>query len=493
MKRLLYLLCSLLLAFAILPICRLFTLHKVLQYLLAVITGFSWSPFLFQLAQNSQTKKARKDLQYFLQVCISFLNVGHSLNVSMAKAVQELTKLKQRTSHKKSLLALQHALGIQQSTQQFSNLFLTIFPCPEAKLFFHLLEQPSLLGSDVRILFRQYENSLRQEQEYTSEKQADESKNLVECISLQCMPVLIVCLFYFTAYDFYKIAFSNVLTQALLLVAYILFFLSGIYVRKIFIAKIKKKFKTKNSLNKKYQKSTVWNEKNILLLPYMQNKVEQSIEFLSIKNKVDRKLLRQRQNFQRIRFYIYGLSLFLLGMYLKLPLVIFAILSIFLVIYSDYRLVEDCNEMREFQLQYLPSFFHYLLLCIRAGFSIPVAIHLACSAFYKEFPLLPEIERMHFELENRLSLEKAIENFSTNIAFAEAATFMHFLFQHSVAGGAKDIELLQLQINQFQQLLRAREKRRIARKSNRYLIPMLFNFVSVMIICIAPVLPSFQL
>lgn len=110
----------------------------------------------------------------------------------------------------------------------------------------------------------------------------------------------------------------------------------------------------------------------------------------------------------------------------------------------------------------------------------------------ENFPLRPEIKRINLELLNQNSLDNSLNNFASNIDFPEVSMYLHLLKLHAYTGNREDLELLDLQNQQFQHILEEEAKKQIARKSNNYLVPMLMNLFAVMLISIAPILPYFQ-
>lgn len=470
------------------PLVSLFTLVHIIRIILSLLSSAIIVPVFFSMYRYFERKYARQSLQLFTQVCLSHINMGDSLHVSMKQALDSLLVRTKFPYQKKSLRKAKLGLELHKDFQDNLPLLTELFPCPESQAFFLLLNNPSLMGKQVKSLFQGFERNLREILKREESIAAEKSKSLIESLSLLMMPVLIIFFLKNTAMEFYSNAFHNAQSQNLLLLAYALFIGSLIFIKRIFwpMEKIRR-------INNKKTKGPIKsNENNFLLLFFLRSKVERSLHHYDVTGNLKKDQIRYLQNKKRIRFFFYALILTGSTWINGLPAILSILIFFLIFLYPDYRLIENFKEYREQQIASLGQFFQYLILCLKSGMSVEYALATIEDNLGENFPLRPEIKRINLELLNQNSLDNSLNNFASNIDFPEVSMYLHLLKLHAYTGNREDLELLDLQNQQFQHILEEEAKKQIARKSNNYLVPMLMNLFAVMLISIAPILPYFQ-
>lgn len=204
----------------------------------------------------------------------------------------------------------------------------------------------------------------------------------------------------------------------------------------------------------------------------------------------DRNLWLKHLFLKRLRFVFYASAIGGTFIYKQVPLVLTVVLFLSLVIFPDYELLKKASERRNTIQDELPDFFSYLLLCLSSGQSLPQSMQIAEHAFKSSPYLTAELALLNRQLENRRSAGQTLDGFLQRLAMPEAGMFLRLLAQYNEGGGASDLHLMSLQIQQFRHVLRERQRKREARQANRYLLPMVLDLLSVMMISLAPIIHS---
>lgn len=471
------------------PLTKLFVVNNLLlQIMLSLFSAVVLYPLIAQVYKYFRLKESRQALQFFLQVSISHLNSGDSLQHAMIKALQVLEKNKRILTRPKHLSMAKQGLQLNKNFQENLILLSELFTCPESKIIFSLLRNPNLLGKQIKGTLQNFEVNLRDTIKRNETQMAEQTKSLVESLLLLLMPVLIILFIKNGSPDFYENAFKTLVGQLLFLVAYLLFSSSVLFIQKVYFPKSK----TFNISQKHAPSKGNGSQSNLLLLFPLRKLIEKSLQFYSLHGTIQKSVMRQMQNKKRIRFLVYAILIFITLTYANLPYYLGIIISFAIFIYPDYRLIENYREYRSYQIGALGPFFQYIILCLKSGMSVQFAINTANENLGADFPLRVEIKRMNIELANKNSLENTLTQFAHNLDIPEVIMYFQILLLHSHSGFKQDIDILELQTQQFQHILEEEKRKINLRKSNFYIVPMVMNLLSVMLISIAPIIQYFQ-
>ncbi len=476
------------------PLAQLFLRNPLHSLFLSFIPAAIFAPFISLSAKNIRIQSSRRYLQYFLQNMVSQLNIGNTLRFSLEASFAALCEQFPRSPFHRRFHAASQALALRASFSETIPLMSEAFPCPESESFFSLLLNPELLGDKMTTLFRHYEQDLRESRNQRESLQAEQAKALTESISLAAMPPLIIIGLSRMAPEYLSLAYEDKSGQLMLLGAYFLFCLSCFSLGRIFLPPISKK---RVEIDRKVT------PKKLSLLPkyiklyeattplFLKVKNKEAVRLLSVSEREqDRNLWLKHLFLKRLRFVFYASAIGGTFIYKQVPLVLTVVLFLSLVIFPDYELLKKASERRNTIQDELPDFFSYLLLCLSSGQSLPQSMQIAEHAFKSSPYLTAELALLNRQLENRRSAGQTLDGFLQRLAMPEAGMFLRLLAQYNEGGGASDLHLMSLQIQQFRHVLRERQRKREARQANRYLLPMVLDLLSVMMISLAPIIHS---
>ncbi len=477
-----------------LPITSLFVRDTKLKLLFSVAAGVLLAPVLTRLLEAFEVRRARRHFQQFLQNMASRLNGGQAFRFSLEGCLSQMQEQAGGTRFASQLRLVRKAIDLQAPYRDLIPLLREAFACPEAPPFFALLMHPEKLGDKLSILFRYYEQNIRESQNQRESQEAEQARSLTESLSLAVMPILMLWFLTRTASDYMTLAYVSTGGRVMLGLAFLLFLLSCFFLYRIFLPgqeKPLKAYSMKKQTHKQPQRIRLrytrltpaflqerHKEAILVLLPLQAEATE--LDFQS-------KLLRDH-----FRFLVYGIVFMALGLRLTDPSWFLLVLPLLLLIYPDYRLINDASEWRFRVQKVLPDLFTYLLICLRSGHGVGRSFQMAESSFASSQVLAVEVKGINQQLVNRKPLQEILDDFIRRLGLPEASMFVRLLAQYGAGGDSTDLELMELQVQQLRHVLKEKKRKKEARQANRYLLPMVLDLVAVMLISLAPVIPSFQ-
>ncbi len=494
-------------------VLKLFTQVLSLQITLAFLTGLVWAYSLRKVLRYYEIYRIKQSLLSFCQTASSRLSMGQSLNRSLSDALDTLVKNPSFKGDRKALHRAKQGLSLHHDFSQNIPLLLEVFPCPEAHAFFGLIHEPQWMGQRIPEVFKRFERSVRMNLSQEESLRADQSKNLVEALSLLFMPVLICFFMSKTSPDFMNLAFASFVGRVLLLGAYLLFSLSVFFIQKTFFP-VPDSFKAKNKEQSRIEKSAkskktktehkrlslrndairnYLEKKQVLILPFWTEKIEEAMAFYSHRENKPIEKIRLEVNLRRMLALFLGLLVSAVFFIKKVPLFLTLTLPVLFWFYPDYRMVDSYRLLNADQILALPNLFHYLALCLSSGMSLSYAFSEVLSNLPPDNPLLPEVRYFNSQLKNQVSQATALEDFSKHINFPEASMYLQLLDAHTMAGSKESLQLMELQDQHLQHVLAEEKRKAIASKANAYLLPLVMNLLAVISISLAPILPYFSL
>ncbi len=477
-----------------LPITSLFVQETILRLGFSAAAAILLAPVIVRLLAAWQVRRARRHFQEFLQNMASRLNSGQALRFSLEVCLAQMQEQSSGTRFASNLRKVRKAIELQAPYRTIIPLLSSAFPCPEAPPFFALLENPERLGDRLRTLFRYYEQNVRESQNERESLEAEQARSLTESVSLAVMPVLLLLGLTRFAADYMELAYLTAGGKMMLSIAYVLFLLSCVFLYRIFLPgpekalpKILPRAKEPGNpekIKRSYQTFTP---------AFLKERHKDAISVLQVTNYEQSEVLFLRKLMaERIRYGLYGLTFIALSISFDFPLWFTIALPCLLLIFPDYQLLNLASEWRYRVFAVLPDLFTYLLICLRSGNSVNRSFAMAEDSFAKSQVLSAELFVINQKLLNRQALQTVLDEFIRRLGLPEASMFVRLLSQYGAGGDKTDLELMELQVQQLRHVLKEKKRKKEARQANRYLLPMVMDLLAVMLISLAPVIPSFQ-
>ncbi len=172
---------------------------------------------------------------------------------------------------------------------------------------------------------------------------------------------------------------------------------------------------------------------------------------------------------------------------LALPLIVFSII----LIHHDLR--SRVMRRREGIMEEIPLFLSMLVTLLQSGVLLPKAIETCTSAFPESGILGSELRIINAQMLAGSSAGRAVELFSERTPIPEAQSALLLASRYEVTGGSEVLGLLSLQATACWSLCRNASRRKREREALAMILPMMLDFISVLLVATTPALISLQL
>ena len=188
-------------------------------------------------------------------------------------------------------------------------------------------------------------------------------------------------------------------------------------------------------------------------------------------------------------FPLSAMILWILGypVLLVFPIIALAIL----LIHHDLR--SRVFRRREGIMEEIPLFLSMLVTLLQSGVLLPKAIETCASAFPESGVLGSELRIMNAQMLSGSSAGQAIELFSERTPIPEAQSALLLASRFEITGGSEVLGLLSLQATACWSLCRNASRKKREREALAMILPMMLDFISVLLVATTPALISLQL
>ncbi|MBO4687853.1 MAG: hypothetical protein J5636_05015 [Clostridiales bacterium] len=178
---------------------------------------------------------------------------------------------------------------------------------------------------------------------------------------------------------------------------------------------------------------------------------------------------------------------------LKLPLWSALILEVLILVLLHVDTQSQVTRRRLILMEDLPLFISMLSTLLESGILLPKALHICRYAFSDQSCLRYELQHLVTSIEGGVSAADALESFSHRISIPEAQSALLLAARYERSGGQEVLGLLQLQASSCWTLCRNASRKKREREAFTMILPMMLDFISVLLVAIAPALNTFQL
>ena len=178
---------------------------------------------------------------------------------------------------------------------------------------------------------------------------------------------------------------------------------------------------------------------------------------------------------------------------LRLPVLIAIVFIILLMVLLHVDLKSLVTKRRLILMEDLPLFISMLSTLLESGILLPKALHTCGYAFSDQSLLSSELQHILTDIDGGMSAADALESFSHRVSIPEAQAALLLAARYERSGGEEVLGLLRLQSSSCWSLCRNASRKKREREAFTMILPMMLDFVAVLLVTIAPALNTFQL
>ena len=178
---------------------------------------------------------------------------------------------------------------------------------------------------------------------------------------------------------------------------------------------------------------------------------------------------------------------------LRLPFLIAMVFIVLLMVLLHVDLKSLVTKRRLILMEDLPLFISMLSTLLESGILLPKALHTCGYAFSDQSLLSTELQHILTDIDGGMSAADALESFSHRVSIPEAQAALLLAARYERSGGEEVLGLLRLQSSSCWSLCRNASRKKREREAFTMILPMMLDFVAVLLVTIAPALNTFQL
>ncbi|MBO4928097.1 MAG: hypothetical protein J5379_07610 [Clostridiales bacterium] len=178
---------------------------------------------------------------------------------------------------------------------------------------------------------------------------------------------------------------------------------------------------------------------------------------------------------------------------LRIPLILVLVFDMLLLVFLHIDQQSLVNRRRLILMEDLPLFISMLSTLLESGILLPKALQTCGYAFSDQSCLSRELSHILTTIEGGVSAADALEEFSHRISIPEAQSALLLAARYERSGGSEVLGLLRLQSSSCWALCRNASRKKREREAFTMILPMMLDFISVLLVAIAPALNTFQL
>ncbi len=164
-----------------------------------------------------------------------------------------------------------------------------------------------------------------------------------------------------------------------------------------------------------------------------------------------------------------------------------------IIILMHHDLRTHVLRRREGIMEEIPLFLSMMVTLLQSGVLLPKSIETCASAFPDSGVMGTELRIMNAQMLSGMSAGRAVELFSERTPIPEAQSALLLASRYEVTGGSEVLGLLSLQATACWSLCRNASRKKREREALAMILPMMLDFISVLLVATTPALISLQL
>ena len=485
----------------LLPICiffvfilsRAFLPQFRLRLLLSIPLGLFPFVSCVRVLYGRRTTTLRAQNKVLMQSLCTSVSDGYSIERAFLCARVDIEKtFGRRAAFATALKDVEHQLQANEPLDACMVRFCHKLDYYETLPVLHALSLQKTVGSQIISILRSSCQMLSELHAVASEVEANNTGKNTEAFLLCLMPFGVTYMLAFTSGDYLYQSQNSGLGQIMMVVAFIIAIFSCTYLFSLIGEKPSRNvFTFQNGREKVPVSFHVPLRKLAVSLPTMYTtRIYEWFSEISFSpmEAFDAFL------YKTIRILLACAPVFLcITILLKLPLWCIAVLEICMLILLHVDAQSLVNKRRLILMEDLPLFISMLSTLLESGILLPKALHICRYAFSDQSCLRYELQHLVTAIEGGVSAADALESFSHRISIPEAQSALLLAARYERSGGQEVLGLLRLQASSCWTLCRNASRKKREREAFTMILPMMLDFISVLLVAIAPALNTFQL
>ncbi|MBQ5967882.1 MAG: type II secretion system F family protein [Clostridiales bacterium] len=464
-----------------------------LQLVISIPLGIF--PFIscVRVLYGKRTTTLRAQNKVLMQSLCTSVSDGYSIERAFLCARVDIEKaFGKRAAFAHALKDVEHRLQAHESLDSCMTHFCHMLDYYETLPILHALSLQKTVGNQIISILRSSCQMLSELHSVQSEVEANNSGKNTEALLLCMMPFGITYLLSMTSGEYLHQAQGTGLGKLLMAVAFTIAVFSCTYLFSLIGEKPSKNrfnyLTDSENIPEKYKRKI---HKIGLSLPsmYTTRVLEWCSEIsFSTMDAFDGFI------FKVISRLLICTPLFLLICFLlRIPILLVVFMDAFILVLLHVDQQSIMNKRRLILMEDLPLFISMLSTLLESGILLPKALSTCGYAFAEQSCLSQELKHMLSKIEGGVSAADALETFSHRISIPEAQSALLLAARYERSGGNEVLGLLRLQASSCWALCRNASRKKREREAFNMILPMMLDFVSVLIVSIAPALNTFQM
>ena len=452
-------------------------------------------PFIscVRVLYGKRTTTLRAQNKVLMQSLCTSVSDGYSIERAFLCARVDIEKaFGKRAAFAHALKDVEHRLQAHEPLDSCMTHFCHKLDYYETLPILHALSLQKTVGNQIISILRSSCQMLSELHAVASEVEANNSGKNTEAFMLCMMPFGITYLLSMTSGDYMNQAQNSGLGKLLMVVAFSIAVFSCTYLFSLIGEKpAKNKF---NYMSESEIMPEKWKKKIHkigLSLPSIY-----TTRVLEWCNEISFSTMDAFDNFifKVITRMLICTPLFLfIFMLLHLPLILVLFMDLLVLVLLHVDQQSIMNKRRLILMEDLPLFISMLSTLLESGILLPKALTTCGYAFSEQSCLSLELKHMLSKIEGGVSAADALETFSHRISIPEAQSALLLAARYERSGGNEVLGLLRLQASSCWALCRNASRKKREREAFNMILPMMLDFVSVLIVAITPALNTFQM
>ncbi len=485
----------------ILPVCiffvfllsRAFLPQFRLRFLLSVPLGFFPFVSCVRVLYGRRTTTLRAQNKVLMQSLCTSVSDGYSIERAFLCARVDIEKtFGRRAAFATALKDVEHQLSANEPLDACMVRFCHKLDYYETLPVLHALSLQKTVGSQIISILRSSCQMLSELHAVSSEVEANNTGKNTEAFLLCLMPFGVTYMLALTSSDYLYQSQNSGIGRIMMVIAFIIAVFSCTYLFSLIGEKpSRNEFSFRNGIEK--IPSILRNpiRKLSVSLPSMYaTRVHEWFSEISF------------SPFDAFDFFLYKSLLTLLiclpvfgivSYLLNTSFLLILPLEVFILVLLHVDAQSLVNRRRLILMEDLPLFISMLSTLLESGILLPKALHICRYAFSDQSCLRYELQHLITTIEGGVSAADALESFSHRISIPEAQSALLLAARYERSGGQEVLGLLRLQSTSCWALCRNASRKKREREAFTMILPMMLDFVSVLLVAIAPALNTFQL
>ncbi len=465
-----------------------FRLRLLLSFPLGVLPFVSCVRVLY----GKRIATLRAQNKVLMQSLCTSVSDGYSIESAFLCARVDIEKaFGKHAAFAVALKDVEHQLQAHETLDTCMTRFCHKLDYYETLPILHALSLQKTVGNQIISILRSSCQMLSELHAVTSEVEANNSGKNTEAALLCLMPFGITYMLSITSGDYLVQAQSSGLGKILMVVAFAIAVFSCTFLFSLIGERPSRNHFTfrddKECIPKKWRKPI---RKLALSLP-----TTYSTRVLEWCNEISFSPMETFDAFlYRVitRILLCTLLFLFLCFMLGLPLILVLFLDMFILVLLHIDQQSIVNKRRLILMEDLPLFISMLSTLLESGILLPKALQTCGFAFAEQSCLSHELQHILTSIEGGVGAADALESFSHRINIPEAQSALLLAARYERSGGSEVLGLLRLQSSSCWALCRNASRKKREREAFTMILPMMMDFVSVLLVAITPALSTFQ-